>query len=272
MEGYGYVKELPAELMKTQDVMIFHGNGAFKGNSNNGAGVWSKLKPGHGAGFKSDGIKNLYSNRFGAELTLGLSLSKRFPNKKIAFIKYAVGGTGLHPYAGYGSWSPQFREGNGKNQYDFALNTISNAYAINDIDRDGEDDTLVPAGIIWMQGEADAEATRESAKTYLANLTQLIALLRAAFRKDDIPVVIGKITDSNFGKKDLMPYIRYVHKAQEAFVKQDICAGYMTKTETYAYTKEDVWHYNSEGFIQMGADFAEVYSRLANTCVALNHQ
>ncbi len=264
--GYGYENELPDALKGEQDVMIFHGNGVFDNKSGGGLGHWSKLKPGHGAGFKVDGKTNHYSNRFGAELSFAATLSKQFPNKKIALIKYAVGGTGLHLKSGYGNWSPEFREGDGNNQYDFALNTIKNAFSTSDIDGDGEIDTLMPAGIIWMQGEADAHTSEASANAYFNNLTRLMGLLRAALRKDDIPVILGKITDSELGEDDIMPYIKRIHLAQQQFVEQDICAGYMTQSDTYPYSEKDVWHYLSEGFVRMGEDFAKVYVKLASKC------
>lgn len=266
MDGYGYVDKLPVGLKGKQQAMIFHGNGVFDNQPAGGFGKWSKLRPGHGTGFKSDGKTNQYSTRFGAELNFASTLSKHFPNKKIAIIKYAVGGTGLHLKTGYGNWSPDFREGRGHNQYDFALNTIKNAFSEPDIDGDGETDTLIPAGIIWMQGEADADSSDESANAYFNNLTRLMELLRAALRKDDIPVVLGKITDSELGEDDIMPYIKRVHLAQRLFVEQDICAGYMTKTDTYPYSEKDVWHYLSEGFVNMGKDFALEYIKLAEYC------
>ncbi|WP_103654367.1 sialate O-acetylesterase [Agarilytica rhodophyticola] len=266
MDGYGYINQLPQNLKAQQNVMIFHGNGVFDNKSGGGVGMWEKLKPGHGTGFKSDGNTNRYSERFGAELSFASALKDQFPNKKIALIKYAVGGTGLHLKTGYGNWSPDFREGGGMNQYDFFLNTVKNAFAISDIDGDGVNDTLTPAGIIWMQGEADAHSSKEAAYAYFNNLTRLMNLIRAAFRDDSIPVVLGKITDSELGDEDIMPYIDSVHLAQQMFIEQDACAAYMTKTETYPYNKEDVWHYSSEGYVRMGEDFAKAYAALIKRC------
>lgn len=266
MDGYGYVNALPQELNQKQDTLIFHGNGVFSNKPNGGIGIWSQLQPGHGFGFNSDGITNNYSERFGPELSFANEISKLFPNKKIAFIKYAVGGTGLHLKTGYGNWSPDFREGEGKNQYDYVLTTIKNAFSITDIDGDGEKDTLKPAGIIWMQGEADAHTSPASANAYFDNLTRLMALLRAALRDDSIPIVLGKITDSELGEEDIMPYIRTVHLAQEMFVEQDICAGYMTQTDNYSYTEKDAWHYLTKDYISMGRDFANTYHTLVKGC------
>ena len=265
MDGYGYVSELPSDLVKEQDVMIFHGNGVFDNQDNGGVGKWDKLQPGHGTGFKSDGKSNTLSERFGAELTFANAIQQQYPNKKIAIIKYAVGGTGLALNTGYSNWYPNFTEGRGLNQYDFALETIKNAYAVSDINGDGMSDTLKPMGIIWMQGEADAHASEASANAYLTNLTTMMNLFRAALRVDDLPVVIGKITDSEMGEEDIMPYIDRVHLAQQLFVESDNCATYMSNSDTYTYG-DDPWHYTSESFIQMGKDFALSYKQIAQTC------
>jgi hypothetical protein len=64
------------------------------------------------------------------------------------------------------------------------------------IANDGEADTLIPAGIVWMQGESDAALNAEIAERYEANLKRLMDLIRAALRSDDLPVVIGRISDS----------------------------------------------------------------------------
>lgn len=262
MDGYGYIKDLPKSLNKEQDVMIFHGNGVFANQPLGGVGLWSKLRPGHGTGFSSDGKSNKYSDRFGSELTFAAELQKAFPNQNIAIIKYAVGGTGLHLKTGYDNWSPDFTDGDSQNQYDYALNTINNAYQNRDIDGDGVMDTLIPAGIVWMQGEADAHTSPQSANAYFANLKRLMTLLRAALRKDDIPVLVGKITDSQMGEEDIMPYIDVVHAAQSLFVEQDVCAGYMTDIDNYQHNPKDPWHYKSQGYIDMGKDFANVFIKL----------
>lgn len=262
MDGYGYVSDLPKDFKETQDVMIFHGNGVFDNQANGGVGKWDKLKPGHGTGFKSFGKTNMLSDRFGAELTFAKEIQQQYPDKKIAIIKYAVGGTGLALNTGYSNWYPNFK---GLNQYDYALETINNAYSFTDIDGDDEPDTLKPMGVIWMQGEADAHASEESANAYLNNLTSLMQLFRAALRTDDLPVVIGKITDSKMGDEGIMPYIERVHLAQQLFVESDSCATFMSNTDTYSYG-DDPWHYTSESFIKMGKDFSSAYKQAAEKC------
>jgi len=63
-----------------------------------------------------------------------------------------------------------------------------------------------------------------------------------------------------------MPCIKRVHLAQQQFVEQDICAGYMSETDYYPYSKTDVWHYLIEGFVRMGRDFANKYFEVIKNC------
>ena len=176
------------------------------------------------------------------------------------------GGSGLGRDIGYGDWYVDFSDGNRINQYDNALATIRNATAHTDIDGDGQPDQLVPAGIVWMQGETDA-GYLESANEYRENLKRMMNLLRAALRMDDLPVVIGKITDSGRAEDgSMMDYIGIVQEAQEAFVKADACAAFVTITDELDYPPTDAWHYDSEGFVRLGTAFAEAALELEASC------
>jgi hypothetical protein len=265
MDGYGYVRELPkANRRVSPNVMIFTGQSALDHETHGGAGKWEALRPGHGKGFRTDGETNQPSNRIGPELLFGQTLVVHDPEARIAIIKYARAGSGLGRDIGFGDWYPDLAEGNRINQYDNALTTIRNAYSHSDIDGDGEPDTLVPAGIVWMQGETDA-GDLESARRYQANLKRMMNLLRAAMRKDDLPVVIGKITDSGMTEDgSTWDYADIVQLAQEAFVESDECASFVTATDEMNYS--DAAHYDTDGYIRMGIAFAEAVLELEATC------
>ncbi len=259
MEGYGFNKDLPASLKKPiQKAMIFQGNDVADNEAGGGLGVWQQMQAGHGVGHSSDDKSNTLSDRFGPELPFAQYLTKLHPEQKIAIIKYARGGSSIaNGASGFGNWSPAFANGNAVNQYDNFLTTVRNATGIVDIDGDGSPDKLIPKGIIWMQGEADAYLDW-SAKPYLNNLKELMALIRATFRQDDLPVVIGKIADSGGDPKDgkMMDFIEIVHQAQQDFVEQDKAAALVTNTENYQFL-EDNWHYQSENYIDLGQAFAK---------------
>ena len=265
MNGYGYSKDLPDSLNQTfENAYIFHGNTTADGADNGGIGLWSKLQAGHGTGFTSDGNNNKYADRFGVELSLAHRLQQLYPGERIAFIKYAKEGTSIDSLAAadFGSWDPRFQGNNGINQYDHFLTTVRNAMAADDIDGDGAKDILIPSGIIWMQGESDAAFTEEIATAYYQNLERLLALISAAFRMDEMPVVLGKIADSWRDDKDgkVWDYGELVQYAQEKYAREHKNAAIVRTTRYYKYS--DPWHFDSAGYIDLGAQFAEAVYKL----------
>jgi hypothetical protein len=257
MDGFGYNKELSDSLNKSfDDVYIFHGNPAVGGELDGGFGIWEQLKPGHGTGFSSDSKKNNLSERFGLELSFALKMKALFPNDKIAIIKYSRGGTSIDSMANRkpGCWEPDYNANQGINQYDHFLATLRNAFKDHDIDNDGIEDVLIPNGILWMQGESDTD-TKEIAERYLFNLKRLMDLIRASFLTDDLPLVIGKISDSWDKGDKVYPFEELVHYAQEEFVKTDKNAAIVRNSRYYKFS--DRWHYDSLAYIDLGTSFAE---------------
>lgn len=267
MEGFGYSAELPENAANpSNNVMIFVGRMALNNESHGGVGMWQPLQPGFGTGFRTDGNTMTLSDRFGPELYFGRTMADRLPDTNIAIVKYALGGSGLAQGVGYGNWHPDFSDGAGINQYDHALRTLRDALGVADIDGDGRTDRLVPSGIVWMQGEADAFDSQAAANEYRANIERLMNLLRAALRVDDLPVVVGKITDSGMADDGfVMDYIGTVQAAQQDYVSNDACAAYVTVTDDLPYL-DDGWHYNTEGFIRLGTAFAEAMIELEQDC------
>jgi len=267
MEGFGYTAELAADMTGvSEDVMIFTGQMALDNETHAGVGRWQPLQPGFGTGFKTDGKTVQLSDRFGPELLFGRTMAANAPGTRIAIVKYALGGSGLADGVGFGNWHPDFSAGDGLNQYDHFLKTLRNALSADDIDGDGVPDRLIPAGIVWMQGEADAYDSQAAADEYRANIERLMDLLRAALRVDDLPVVIGRITDSGMADDGtVMDYIGTVQQAQQDFVANDECAAYVTETDELAYL-DDGWHYNTDGFVRLGIAFARAMNELEKTC------
>jgi len=260
MDGYGHISDLPSDLLvPSSTVYIFHGNSSPDNVEVDGEGIWDQLKAGHGVGFSSDGVRNTLSQRFGVELSFAQTLLAENPGESIAIIKYSRGGSAIDLEAAgeSGCWEPDFYIGNHVNQYDHFLATLRNAFAVEDIDQDGEKDRLILAAIIWMQGESDAVFSREIAERYEVNLKRLMDLFRAALRVDDLPVVIGQISDSGQDDKDgkIWDHINIVTAAQASFVRKDIVAFLVSSTENYQYS--DPWHYDSAGYLALGIKFAE---------------
>ena len=264
MDGFGYVSDLPEPLRSAiPGVMIFRGNTAPDDGEVDGRGVWARLGPGHGVGFSSDGVTNSYSDRFGVELTFAARMRQLHPDANIAVIKYSRGGTSIDAKAAgsFGTWDPDDGSGTGVNQYDHFLATIRIATSMEDIDGDGQPDILIPAGIVWMQGESDGAYTEAVALRYEDNLNQLTNLIRAALRVDDLPVVIGRISDSGQDEDGMVwDHGPIVRAAQAAFVEKDARAALVASTDTYGYS--DPWHYDSDGYLDLGRRFAEAMIEL----------
>jgi len=260
MDGYGYNKDLNETFREANEaVWIFHGNSVGDDLPGGGLGIWAPLQAGHGVGFESDGTTNSYSDRFGVELSLARKLQELYPGQRIAFIKYSRGGSSIDSLATgrFGCWEPDYQGSTGINQYDHFLLTVRTAMNASDIDGDGNVDVLVPAGIVWMQGESDASFTEDIARGYYFNLRRLMDLIRASLRYDDLPVVIGKISDSwnDQGDGKVWDHGELVQYAQEKYARTDGHAAIVRSTRYYRYS--DPWHYDSEGYMDLGEKFAE---------------
>jgi hypothetical protein len=264
MNGFGYNKDLPNDLKTFKDVYIFQGNSVPDGDLNGGIGKWEVLKPGNGTGFKTDGKTNTLSDRFGLELSFAKRMKELFPNDKIALVKYAREGTSIDSVAraDFGCWDADFHGKNGINQYDNFLKTAKNALSETDIDGNGKRDEIIPSGILWMQGEGDASYDEAIANRYYSHLKTLMNQMRAALLTDDLPVVIGKISDSGKNEKGRVWNTgELVQYAQEKFVENDKNAAIVRSTKKYNYGN-DPWHYDSSGYIDLGKNFAEEIFKL----------
>jgi Carbohydrate esterase, sialic acid-specific acetylesterase len=266
MEGFGFVADLPEAVgAAAAKVPIFHGKTAEDGRDGGGIGFWAPLQPGHGTGFDTDGETMTVSDRFGPEMTFASTMAQS--GRNLAIIKYSRGGTGLiDGVSGYGSWDPDYAKGNRRNQYDFALAAIGEALRARDIDGDGAIDRLVPAGIVWMQGEADAYDSPTASANYAANLARLMALFRAALHRDDLPLVIGRIRDSGETPDTrVMTYSPEVRAAQQRFVELDPCAALVTVSDGFEFLP-DGWHYTSKDYVALGTAFAGAMVDLQTRC------
>lgn len=254
MEGFGFNKDLPSDLKdRAENIWIFNGNHVEDGNASGGLGLWQPLKPGNGTGFKSDGKTFEFSSRFGPEQSFGHKMAT-LSGEPVAIIKYARGGSALANGYGWGDW---WVEDEGLNQFDFFLRCVDSAFANSDINGDGINDILIPAGIIWMQGESDAEH-EVTAHAYKENLKNLMQAMREVFDNPELPIVLGKIADSGMDPEDgkMMNYLEVVQQAQLDFTDEDCCALLVNNTTHFNFLP-DKWHYKSDNYIELGEAFAE---------------
>lgn len=135
-------------------------------------GGWADLR----GGFSTFNTGNL----FGPEVSFGHRLHEMFPNDDIYLIKYSKGGTSLEE-----DWNP---DGSGAHYNTFKATANT---ALQDLVGAGLSPEVV--GMIWMQGERDAQFAN-MASAYAANLTNLISTVRNDFSEPDMQFVVGRIT------------------------------------------------------------------------------
>jgi hypothetical protein len=250
MEGVGVASELPAIYGGVQsDVKIW--NNVWSAPD---TGTWSSLKP--SAWTNADtGV-----TYFGPEVTFGYQIANRLlPNDQIYLIKYAAGSTSL-----YKDWKP----GSGwcytnlKTAVTSAMKNLTTANLSPSI-----------AGMIWMQGETDAAYGGDYARDYAANLTSLITTARKDFGSPEMPVVLGRITESPmWASAD----IGLVRAAQTTVPNEVGYASWINTDDLDAYTSTSPYfgHFTTRGQMDLGVRFANEIvhvpepSSLPLTCVA----
>ena len=111
----------------------------------------------------------------GPGLSFGIAMAEAYPDKKIALVPCAVGGTAIK------KWSP--------GAYDNATKTYPYDDAVKRIREAMNHGTI--KGIIWHQGEGDSEL--KSSQVYIANLTELINRVRKEVNDPELPFVVGEL-------------------------------------------------------------------------------
>jgi hypothetical protein len=150
-------------------------------------------------------------------------------------IKYAAGGTAL-----YNDWSPSSGP-----QYTRFMQTARAALA--NLDKEGVNYEI--AGMLWMQGESDAHENK--AETYAKNMRNFIIHMREQFKTPGMPFVIARVKNYYGGKTGQAKIVR---DAQVSVAKTTEGVEWF---DTDDYPMVNGGHYNGEGLVIMGKDFAK---------------
>ena len=264
MVGYGKNAELPDKYRgRHNNIRIFNGQSADDDKKGGGHGEWLPLTPGFGTGCSFAKNKTILSERFGPELSFGVRLEE-LTDDNIAIIKYARSGSSIAlGSSGYGTWAKNYQENTTINQWDHFKRTVTNARDIKDIDGDGINDRLIPAGIVWMQGESDAD-DKPSADAYFENLSTLMNDINDVFGAKKLPITLCRIEDSGNTKEErVMPHIETVWNAQQQYAAKNKRVSLIQLDQPVQFLI-DGWHYKSEHYIEMGEKFAEVMAKVNN--------
>jgi hypothetical protein len=205
--------------------------------SNLTSGAWVDLQPGYGHKFAET------DKTFGPEVTFGYTLHHSlFPSDDIYLIKCSLDRNSL----AY-DWNPN-GTGATYNSFKSIVNT-----AMADLQGKGLSPSI--AGMLWMQGEADAQ-NAATAAAYKTNLKNLIAKVRGDFNAPEMPFVLGRIT-TYYDTKPTPGGNAVVRTAQMAIpseVTHTACIN--TDDLEWAY----IGHYGTQGQIDLGIRFANQFA------------
>lgn len=227
MDGCGLTEELPdAYKMHPENTMSW----------DNKKEVWTSLG--------KDSFAESRKYMFGPEIAFSHQLAIAFPDFTIAVIKTSAGGTKLWKH-----WLP------GQPMYVRFLKNMENALR-------QLTDSGVPfeiCGMLWMQGESDSE-TVEWANAYEGNLKILFADVRKQTRKEELPIVMGRISSSLLKKTPWnFDHAKIVQKAQEKVAAKDKNV-FIIQTDRLK-TLPDNTHFNTEAQIWLGTKMGKIMVR-----------
>lgn len=201
-----------------------------------------------------------FTNHFGPELFIGLTLAEANPNQEYLLIKKAVGGTSL-----YGAWSPEWtaekakeaERGKIRQKLQLFNEHMSNIHAqLSKLKKEKISFEII--GLAWMQGEGDTNKN-STASTYEANLRKLIAAYRKEINIPKLPFVMGQINVLPRKFKDGPSFVRTaMMKVANSDKLVDIIQTRALAPWTDFPKHSDNLHYNVEGQKRLGIAFGRL--------------
>jgi len=221
MDGGGKVEELPAELKAPQQNALF-------------VRFW-------GTEFKPLEPEKL-GKSFGPELTFGNEMAKAL-KRPVGMIKLSSGGTSIEQH-----WNPTAfdKEKHVGELYKRLVDYVRGIQA--------KQKSVKVAGMIWMQGEADALYHSKTVEQYRDKLEALIDGCRKEFGNEELFFVCGRVNPPG-GK-----YTKQVREAQETAKRKNYAFIDCDDLEKH----EDKLHYNTKGQVELGRRFAKAMLKLMN--------
>ncbi len=224
MDGCGLWNELPENLRETPANVRIWDNQKLE---------WKKIS--------EDTTAIARKLQFGPEVVFSQRLAAAFPDHEIRLVKFSAGGTSLAD-----SWLPE-------KQKMYARFTANYRNAISNLEKSGHPVEI--AGMLWMQGEGDAE-TIERANAYEKNLEILLADVRNQTGKAKLPVVMGRISSSLLKETPWsFDHTAIVQKAQETVTNKDQ-HSWLIPADDLTMLKDNT-HFDTAGQIALGERMAK---------------
>lgn len=182
---------------------------------------------------------------FGPEVTFAHEIARRWPDREIILVKFAVGGTSLL------AWAPDWDSASAA----ITQNAGAGALYTRLLKHIAEAD--LPAGaeyaaVLWVQGERDARYP-EAAQQYEANLVALIRQLRADLDVHRLPFFTARVNPPS----DRYPAVVHVRRAQEDVAGR--VEGVVIVDADGLSKRNDGVHYDTGGILELGRRFATAY-------------
>lgn len=218
MDGCGKGEELPDSYkVHPENTMTWDGK----------TNTWMALA--------TDSFSERRKHKFGPEIAFSHFLAKKYPDYTIAIVKTSGGGTKLWKH-----WLP------GKNMYKHFLSKMENA-----LQQLGDSGVACEiCGMLWMQGESDAE-TIEWANAYEENLKILYKDVRIQTKKEDLPIVMGRISIGLLRETPWpFDFTERVQQAQEKVAAEDDNV-FIINTDKLKTLKDNT-HFNTKAQIWLG--------------------
>jgi len=235
--GRGVISELPdTSVLYNPGIMLYHSASI---NSGQPAYQWTTLRPAPNA-----------AGYFGPEIGFGNRMAELYPDRQIAIIKHAVGGTSLGA-----DWNPGVNSSDISHfgpQYTIFVETVNSG--INTLIAQGY--TPVIRGMLWQQGERDARYSAQG-PVYDRNLSHFIKRVRAQFNAPSMPFLFGQVLPVALAGYDYRDQVRQ----GQLNVDQDSGHIFATDGARLVLTDDlpmnsDNLHISAAGQIELGTRFA----------------
>ena len=178
------------------------------------------------------------------EVSFTPTVEKAFADDEVIVVKDARGGQPIRQW--YKQWKPATAAADAppaENQgqlYDRLMEKVNAAIKGKKVDT---------ISFVWMQGERDAKEGHSA--VYAASLKGLIGQLRTDLKRDDITVVIGRLSDC-LKNNEHWDGVR----AAQIKVAEDEAAGAWVDTDDLKGPNDGL-HYDKPGYAELGKRFAE---------------
>ena len=196
------------------------------------------------------------TNGFGPAISFGRSMADFYSganDPSVAIVKYANGGTNLHTQWAAGGTNGTAGDGS---EYVVFQNTVNDGIAAIQAANPGE--TVTIAGMIWVQGESDAD-TFANANAYEANLANFISDIRLTYGSD-LDFAVAQLSTSQTGlNSQLLSTIR----SGQANVAANDPNTLVIDSDAFYEGQGDGLHYNFNGQVALGNALAVAFQAVA---------